>query len=180
LRAKFPQARVRLAPWLVDVADNEDRRVAEILADRVRAAAASAGWRRPKVVLVDHGSPARAVTAVRDQLGGQLRALLADEVAAVGVAAMERRSGAEYDFNEPLLARALRAEPFNRGEVVVALQFLAPGRHAGPDGDVAEICRAAEGECPGLKTRLTEPLAVEADARLVAVLADRLAAARVI
>jgi hypothetical protein len=173
LRENFPGARVRLAPCLVDVNNRDDRRVAKILADQARAAASAAGWRRPKVLLTDHGSPARAVTAVRDHLGAQLRAELGDEAAVVGVASMERRAGAEFAFNEPLLAAALRAEPFDAGEVVVALQFLSPGRHAGPDGDIAQICRAAEAERPGLRTRMTEPLA--SHPLLVEVLADRLA-----
>ncbi len=174
----YPDANIRLAAGLVDIHAPEDRRVAEILAAQVRETARAAGWRRPKVLLVDHGSPTRAVTAVRDHLGAQLRGLLAEEVAVVGVASMERRTGTEYDFNEPLLATALRTPPFEQGEVVVALQFLSPGRHAGPDGDIAQICRAAETERPGLRTRMTAPLAC--NPRLVEVLADRLGTARVL
>ncbi len=176
LREKFPSARARLAPCLVDVAAPGDRRLARMLVDHTRAVARAAGWWRPKVLLVDHGSPTRAVAAVRDHLGAQLRIELGDEAAAVGVASMERRAGAEFAFNEPLLAAALRAPPFDAGEVVVALQFLSPGRHAGPGGDVAKICRAAEADRPDLLTRMTEPLA--AHPLLVEVLADRLAAAR--
>ena len=175
LWAAHPQARVRLAPWMVDVA-SPDRRMAGMLADQVLRAARAAGWTRPAVLLVDHGSPQRGVTAVRDHLAAQLRAELGDGVTAVGAASMERRPGAAYDFNDPLLAAALRTAPFDCGEVVVALQFLAPGRHAGAGGDMAEICRVAEAEQPGLRTRMTEPLAAEAG--LVDVLADRLAEAR--
>lgn len=170
LRQKFPQAAIRLAPCLVDAADAADRRLAKILAERVRAA----GWNKPKVLLTDHGSPTRAVTVVRDHLAAQLRVELGDDAVAVGVASMERREGVAFEFNEPLLARALRAEPFDTGEVVVALQFLLPGRHAGPAGDLAQICRAAEAERPDLRTRLTEPLAEHP--LLVEVMADRLAA----
>ncbi len=47
---------------------------------------------------------------------------------------------------------------------------------AGPGGDIAQICRAAEAERPGLRTRMTEPLA--AHPLLIEVLAERLAAAR--
>ena len=176
LQAKFPRAALRLAPCLVDTADGADRRVARILAERVRAAAREAGWAKPKVLLTDHGSPTPAVTDVRDHLVAQLRAELGGGAEAVGAASMERRDGAEFGFNEPLLARALRAEPFGAGEVVVALQFLLPGRHAGPDGDIAEICSAAEAQRPGLRTRLTEPLGEHP--LLIEVLADRLAAAR--
>jgi sirohydrochlorin ferrochelatase len=176
LSRQFPAACLRLARSLVDPAAPDDRRVARMLADQVRSAAQTVGWRRPKVLLVDHGSPTRAVTAVRDLLGGQLRAELVDEAEAVGVASMERRAGVEHDFNEPLLATALRCPPFRDGEVVVALQFLSPGRHAGPGGDIAAICRAAEAEQPALRTWMTEPLG--AHPLLLDVLADRLAAAQ--
>jgi sirohydrochlorin ferrochelatase len=176
LSRQFPAACLRLARSLVDPAAPDDRRVARMLADQVRSAAQTVGWRRPKVLLVDHGSPTRAVTAVRDLLGGQLRAELGDEAEVVGVASMERRAGVEHDFNEPLLATALRCPPFRDGEVVVALQFLSPGRHAGPGGDIAAICRAAEAEQPALRTWMTEPLG--AHPLLLDVLADRLAAAQ--
>ena len=48
-------------------------------------------------------------------------------------------------------------------------------RHAGPAGDVAEICRAAEAEAAGLKTVMT-PLVAE-HPLLVDILADRWSAA---
>jgi sirohydrochlorin ferrochelatase len=63
------------------------------------------------------------------------------------------------------------------GEVVVLLQFLSPGRHAGLGGDVAEICEAAEAEMPGLRTVMSDPIAD--DPRLVDVLARRAHAARI-
>ena len=173
LRETLPAARAKIAPCLVDPAAPTDGRMARMLADHTRATAAAAGWIQPKVLLVDHGSPMREVTAVRDHLATQLRVELGDSVAVVGAASMERRDGAAYDFNEPLLAAALRAPPFDAGEVVVALQFLSPGRHAGPDGDLAQICRAAESEHPDLRTQMTEPLA--AHPLLIDVLADRLA-----
>jgi sirohydrochlorin ferrochelatase len=127
-------------------------------------------------VLTDHGSPQPAVAEVRNHLGDQLRALLGDEIEALVAASMERREGNAYAFNEPLLATVLRTPPFNAGKVVVALQFLSPGRHAGPGGDIAEICDAAEAENPGLHTRMTQPIA--ADMRLADLLAERLADAK--
>jgi sirohydrochlorin ferrochelatase len=177
VRKRFPAARVRLAPWLVDRA-SDDLRLAAILADQVRTTARAHGWSRPKVVLTDHGSPQAAVADVRNRLGEQVRTILGDEIEALAVASMERREGDAYAFNEPLLATALRTPSFNRGEVVVALQFLSPGRHAGPGGDIAEICEAAEKEMPGLHTRMTEPIAV--DARLVDLLAERLGEAKAV
>jgi hypothetical protein len=179
LRVKHPAARAVLAEALV-VPEEEPVELAAALADRVRETAAARGWRRPKVVLCDHGTPLRTVTAVRDRLGGLLAAALGDEVEAVAVAAMERREGEEFAFNEPLLATLLATPPYASGEVVVALQFLSPGRHAGPGGDVAEICAAAEEAAREagreLKTAMTATLAD--DARVDAVLARRAVAAR--
>jgi sirohydrochlorin ferrochelatase len=170
LKLKFPEARVKLARWLFDERA-EDRRIAAMLADEVRLTARAKGWAQPKVVLVDHGSPVPTVTRVRNLLGEQLRAALGNEIAVLVVASMERREGEAYAFNEPLLATVLRRPPLDTGEVIVALQFLSPGRHAGPGGDIAEICAAAEKEQPTLCTQMTEPIA--GDDRLVALLAER-------
>ena len=77
----------------------------------------------------------------------------------VGVASMERRPGAEYDFNEPLLETLLDQPEWRSGDIVVARQFLLPGRHAGPGGDIERICLEAERRNPGLRLHLTAPLA---------------------
>ena len=178
VKLKFPGAVVRLAPPLVSIADQGDLRVATMLADHVRATAHAKNWRSPKVVLVDHGSPQPMVTAVRNHLAVQLRAVLAGEIAALTAASMERRPGAAYAFNEPLLATALRTPPFNEGEVIVALQFLAPGRHAGPEGDVEQICSAAKNDFTRLNTAMTEPIGQ--DSRLAELLAERIGQAVVL
>ncbi|CAM2849364.1 sirohydrochlorin chelatase [Rariglobus hedericola] len=174
VRARFPRARLRMAPWLVNPEDG-DCRLAGMLANQVRATAKLRGWNRPNVVLVDHGSPQAAVAAVRNHLGEQVRRELGAEVVALSVASMERREGDAYAFNEPLLATALRTPPFNQGDVIVALQFLSPGRHAGPGGDIAEICAAAEAENAGLHTQMTQPIAGESG--LIDLLAERLSQA---
>ncbi|HWZ95780.1 MAG TPA: cobalamin biosynthesis protein CbiX [Opitutaceae bacterium] len=168
LRKKFPDLRVRVARWLVDVNAVDDTGIATILADGVRRSAAGAGWSRPKVALVDHGSPQRDVTAVRNFLGEQLQRLLGGEVA---VASMERRLEPAFAFTEPLLAGLLRDKNFGQGEVVVALQFLSPGRHAGPGGHIAEICAGAMRAQPGL--RVVPTGLVGEDERLADVLAER-------
>ena len=107
------------------------------------------------VAVCDHGSPSAAVAAVRDHVATQLRALLladgaGDEAGAgAGVIAcsMERRAGAEYDFCEPSLAGVLRSARASEARlVIVALLFIAPGKHAGPGGDIAEIVAAAQAE----------------------------------
>jgi sirohydrochlorin ferrochelatase len=180
LRAKFPSARFRLAPPLHDARDG---RLARALADRVLAEldAATRGTDSPaskepaastvRVALVDHGSPVAAVTAVRDDLARQLTRLLGSRVAAVAPCSMERRPEPAYDFNEPLLEGLLATPPWSESVVIVAMQFLLPGRHAGPAGDVAEICRQAKAAHPRLRTRMTgllgsHPLVLE-------ILADR-------
>ena len=56
---------------------------------------------------------------------------------------MERRDDPAYDFNEPLLERALAAPPYNAGDVILAMAFVLPGRHAGEGGDVAPIVARA-------------------------------------
>lgn len=177
LRIRFPLARVRMTPCLVSIVE-QDTRMAAILADQVLATARARGWKRPQVILVDHGSPQPAVAAVRNYLGVQVKSILGADVAGFAVASMERREGEAYAFNEPLLATVLSAAPFNCGEVIVALQFLSPGRHAGPGGDIAEICHNAEQANSGLITQMTEPIA--GDVRLVGLLAERIGQAVVL
>ncbi len=163
LREKHPALRVRVAAPLFQP---EDDRLARILADQIRAR----GGRQPfRVALVDHGSPVRAVTAVRDALAGQVRGLLGAG-AVVAPCSMERRAGPEFAFNEPLLADLL-AQPEWTGDVVVACQFLLPGRHAGPGGDIARICREAEARRSGLRTHQTA--LVGAHPGLIGILASR-------
>jgi sirohydrochlorin ferrochelatase len=170
LKNKFPGATVERAGWLVDPGQ-PDERIASALADAVRATIRAQSLSRPKVVVVDHGSPQRDVAAVRDFLAGQVARSLGAEVEAVGAASMESRAGAEYAFNEPLLADRLRTTPFDAGDVVIALQFLSPGRHAGAGGDVAEICAAARSERRELRIWMTETIGT--DPRVIDVLAER-------
>ncbi len=174
VRAKFPELRVRIARPLVDLEGPVDFRVAEILRDRVEACRTPG--EKPPVIVVDHGSPVPEVTAVRNFVAGQLSVLLGGRASRVAPASMERRSGDQYRFNEPLLEDLLDRPGFNRGEVVVSLLFLSPGRHAGPEGDVAGICRAAEKRNPGLRAVMTD-LAGGHD-RVVEILADRVGEAR--
>ncbi len=170
IRSKFPSADLRLARPLVQTED-PDPRIAFAIADAVRRVNDEQGLAHPAVLLVDHGSPQPAVTAVRNHLGDQLRAQLDGLASRVGVALMERRPGPDYDFNEPLLSTALTRVPFDSGDVVIALQFLSPGRHAGPDGDIAHICDEARRGRSKLNTFLTEPIAN--DPRVIDVLLQR-------
>lgn len=126
-----------------------------ILADNVRQIVRYEGWQRPKVALVDHGSPLPEVTAVRDALALGLAEALGDEVETVAPASMERREGDEYAFNEPLLENLFDQPGWDSGNVIISLLFLSPGRHAGPWGDIDRICRAAETRHLGLRTSMT-------------------------
>tara|TARA_R110002096_G_scaffold311170_1_gene505604 strand:- start:670 stop:1059 length:390 start_codon:yes stop_codon:yes gene_type:complete len=112
-----------------------------------------------RMALVDHGSPIAEVTAVRNALADQLGKLLGDAVEEVAPCSMERRSGPEYDFNEPLLESLLSRDEWSSSTVIVAQLFLVPGRHAGPNGDIAQICAHAEKASPPSRICRTQVLA---------------------
>lgn len=119
-----------------------------MLADNLRAT----GWTKGSgtVLLCDHGSPIPEVTACRNALAASLRQELGLKPEELIACSMERREGAEYDFNEPLLEHALQAA---KGEAVILMLFLLPGRHAGAEGDVATI--AKEHAPAGLQWKLS-------------------------
>lgn len=129
--------------------------VVRIVAERVRETARAAGLASPPVVLVDHGGPSAASAALRDRLAAEVATELGEEFPPPVAASMEGE-------HPPLLAEVL-ARPAHAGrDVIVALLFLSPGRHAGPGGDIAEICAAspARTHCTGLIG--THPLAITA------------------
>jgi len=206
LRGEFPDLRVRIAPVLHAAGDDS---LARILADRVHSVLSKIGKlekaearrgeteteMRVRVALVDHGSPAREVTAVRDEVAAQLAVLLSGDarVAKVVACSMERRPGAAYAFNEPLLETLLAREEWSGSAeaqtlIIVAQLFLLPGRHAAPGGDscgsaggdecaslggdIAQICARAKACSPTLRTVQTEPLATHP--LIVELLAQRL------
>jgi sirohydrochlorin ferrochelatase len=119
-----------------------------MLADNLR----ETGWTKGSgtVLLCDHGSPIPEVTACRDALAASLRKELGLKPEELIACSMERREGAEYDFNEPLLEDALQQA---KDEAVILMLFLLPGRHAGGDGDVATI--AKEHAPAGLRRKLS-------------------------
>ncbi|MGH7958275.1 MAG: CbiX/SirB N-terminal domain-containing protein [Opitutaceae bacterium] len=61
-----------------------------------------------------------------------------------------------------MLPDFLRNERFASRDVVVAPLFLSPGRHAGPDGDLAQICRAAPPRTHLTGLVGTHPLVIDA------------------
>jgi len=150
-----------VAPPLVAEELPDDDRVARAMTDLVLQVAAEKNLQEPlKVVLVDHGTPSRKVNAVRNRLVESMRQLLGDRARAVVGASMERRDGDAYDFNEPLLERVWSAAPgFDDGDIIIAMAFLLPGRHAGPEGDVEQILKHALRETPGIRPHVTPLLA---------------------
>ena len=87
---------------------------------------------------------------------------------------MERRDGAQYDFNEPLLERIGKIAVGGSGDLVLAMFFLLPGRHAGAGGDVAEICQGLLDA--GQFRRIRQTPLLGSHLKIVEILNDRLAA----
>ena len=171
LRKDWPELEVRIAPCLVNLDDKEETDVADILARAVIRKVTAEGLLRPGIVLVDHGTPRIAVNEVRNLVCRQLKIALCDKFGEVKASSMERRPGREYDFNEPLLEDLLGTSGFDR-DVVVALLFTAPGRHAGTSGDIERICTRAESLNDGLRIFISDLLT--SDEGLVKLLIKRL------
>ena len=173
VRAQVPDLDVRIVPPLAgETIETPDLRLAEILAAHVRQTLASSHLRSAKVAVTDHGTPAPAVNRVRNVVAAQVRELLGNEVAAVAACSMERREGPAYAFNEPLLENLADLDGWQGSDLIVAMFFLLPGRHAGAGGDVAGICemlmqRAAFGSIQQTALMGAHPLLVE-------ILTDRL------
>jgi sirohydrochlorin ferrochelatase len=177
LRNEYGPFEVRVARALCPLPEGEPRLV-EILFDQIQQTASTHEIEVRRVILVDHGSPIPPVTEVRRWLAGRLAERLEElpgSRIALDEAVMERRAGAEYDFNGDLLEDRLRglAEEDSSGPVILAMLFLSPGRHAGPGGDVAEICAGVEKKYGGFRA-YPSPL-VGAHPMLAKILADRLA-----
>lgn len=166
-----PDMKVRIAPCMVDLHDESDTLVAEVLAELVREKIKTEQLTKPAVTLVDHGTPRIAVNQVRNLLAKQLKGLLQQEASIVEASSMERREGDEYAFNEPLLENILGSEGFDK-EVILSMLFISPGRHAGPAGDIVEICQQAEQNHPELRTYMSDLFATHK--MIIPLLAKRL------
>ena len=149
-----------------------DKRLAEIMVDHVRGQLLCG--ERPRVAIVDHGSPNAEVTAVRNAVAAEVKEMLGDAVVAVEPCSMERREGSEFDFNDPLLASLLTKSEWRTSSVIAALLFIAPGRHAGPNGDVAQICRTSQA---GESTKIMLTPVLGQHPLLLDILVDRAASA---
>ena len=88
-------------------------------------------------------------------------------------AVMEKRAGKKYDFNGDLLADYLKGQAEKgHNDIVIAMLFFLPGRHAGACGDIEEICNQVISNFPDLKIAIT-PLISEHEL-LISILHDRL------
>jgi sirohydrochlorin ferrochelatase len=170
VRAKFPAVLVRLAPTLHQAGDDRLTGILEWQVREVLRVKFKDGV-RTRVALVDHGSPVREVTEVRNVLAARLAERMGKTVTEVAACSMERRPGKAYDFNDPLLEKLLVTPPWHEGAVIVAHLFLLPGRHAGAGGDITRICREAEKVHPTLRTVRTALLGDSP--QLIDVLAER-------
>jgi sirohydrochlorin ferrochelatase len=157
-RNNYQDLKVKIASPLFGNGDGTEA-LAGVIQDRVREVVQREGLRRPFIALVDHGTPAIAVSEVRERVVEIAESLLGDKVAGLASCSMERRPEPEYDFNDPLLVDLLQDRNLvPAGDVVVALLFLSPGRHAGAGGDVEMICEEARRGRSDLRTFLTYPL----------------------
>lgn len=108
---------------------------------RIRETIAAKKLDRPAVIVVDHGGPAAASAQLRDRIAADVKHELDAEIRELTPASLE---GEEHAHNRPLFVDALTLPGFNHANVVIAPLFLAPGRHAGPHGDLAQLVAGAE------------------------------------
>jgi len=114
----------------------ESGALASIIADRVRQTSPATASDAP-IVLVDHGGPSSSSAGLRDRVAADAAALLRRSV---HPCSMEGE-------HPPLLEHLLANPGFADRDVIVAQLFLSPGRHAGPGGDIEEICRSSPARC---------------------------------
>ena len=138
-KEKTDSRKFRILPPLYQSGDD---RLAQAMSELCQQAMKNAGFHNPHVAMVDHGTPLPEVNQVREEVGAKVEQFLGKTVSGFSTCAMERRPGAEYDFNDPLLEDLLKGWFADEvREVVLSQFFLLPGRHAGPGGDLAQICQ---------------------------------------
>ncbi len=153
--------------------DDDSHGMTRLMSEQARLTALQAGFAEPRICLVDHGSPSPQVTAVRHRLAQRLAETLGQMP---GEAAMERRGGADYDFNGPLLAEWIEQQATQgASEILLLLMFFLPGRHAGRGGDIESVIQRAMQRHPQLRIA-TSPLVAE-HPLLIEILLRRLHAA---
>ena len=170
---RYPQLSFDITDGLVSESDPLEESIAGLIAEQVHDLIDREKLLRPRLVMVDHGSPDPSSARVRNHVSERLASILGDKVDGVVPASMERREGPEYDFNEPLLERAL-VESVEQGHlnIVLARLFLQPGRHNGRGGDVDCVCDSVTGQFP--ETRILSLPRIFSEKRLVPLLKRRL------
>ena len=121
-----------------------------LVVDRIRELIRQRALQRPPVIVVDHGGPSPASAQLRNEIAAAVQRALGDEISRLTAASFE---GGAHAHNFPLFADALTTAGYRDGDVVIAPLFLAPGRHAGPEGDLAQIATAAEDRVTGAPLR---------------------------
>lgn len=171
LEKEFGSFNFKLADVIYPLVEGEPR-LADILFDHIHAISIKNNIQAENIVIVDHGSPIPEITEVRKRVAKRLQTLLGDGIS-LEQAVMERREGPEYDFNGALLENWL-SEQAERGvkNIIVAMMFFLPGRHAGECGDVDEICKSVIKNFPELEVAIT-PLINEHET-LISILQDRM------
>ncbi len=148
-----------------------DPRLSLMLNDLVHQTASDNRMSLKHVILVDHGSPIPEVTAVRQSVADELQKHLGDEVT-LHQSVMERRGGKQYDFNGDLLEDILsKLAEDGVQQIVVAMMFFLPGRHAGAGGDIDGFCQEAMDRFAGLSVVQTPLLSQQP--KLIDMLVDR-------
>ncbi|GLE01976.1 hypothetical protein PINS_up010814 [Pythium insidiosum] len=176
--AQARRLEARVGRCLVDLGSAEDDRIARILLEKVDLVLGQLSTPSEVSVLVlEHGTPNQEVHEATLAVTSQLRSVLTakQSVQRVEHACMERREGAEYDFNDPLLEKAIDHYGIKSGVVIVSLLFFSQGRHAGERGDIDVIVDDLKERYPRLEFRITEPLG--AHPTLSEILQDRYRAA---
>lgn len=159
LRQQYGDFSLQLADVIYPLPTGEPLLV-DIIHDHIQQTAAQHNLPLQNLVLVDHGSPIPRVTEVRQHLARQVQNRLADATS-LEQAVMERREGKEYDFNGDLLEHWLsrKAEAGAKSALVIMMFFL-PGRHAGENGDIVQICESVMQQHPDFKVAIS-PLIAE-------------------
>ena len=119
-----------------------DERLVTVMKELIEECRANAKRSFKNIVLVDHGSPIKKMAILRNGIAEKVDTLLKGEgvKATVTACSMEKREGDAFSFNDPLLETIPDYLNLEAAEdLLVAMFFLMPGRHAGEGGDVETI-----------------------------------------
>jgi sirohydrochlorin ferrochelatase len=142
LRHDLETLQQKLGPFAVTFSGGltAENALIAILAERIREVIHARQLAAPPVIVVDHGGPSPASAILRNEIAAAVRQRLGNEVGPLAAASLQ---GSDHAHNHPLFAEQLATAGFDGGDIVVAPLFLAPGRHAGPAGDLARIATVA-------------------------------------